>query len=199
MRYFQLTLAAAALLLFSCAGMSNPTVANDEAMSNTPDKSIHDFTMTTLEGDQQSLSEYKGKVLIIVNTASKCGYTPQYEDMQAYYEANKDRDVVILGFPANNFGGQEPGSDSEIAEFCEKNYGVNFPMFSKISVKGDDTHPLYQYLTNKDQNGRIDAKVGWNFNKFVVDQNGHVVAHFGSSDKVSEQKISELVDELLKG
>ena len=112
---------------------------------------------------------------MIVNTASECGLTPQYENLQSLYEQNKDNNFVIVGFPANNFGGQEPGSNEEIAQFCKMNYGVSFPMMSKISVKGDDMHPIYSYLTQKSKNGLEDSEVAWNFQKYLIDENGKLV------------------------
>ena len=125
--------------------------------------SVHQFTMSDINGQDVNLSQYKGKVVLIVNVASKCGLTPQYRDLQKLYAEKKNQGLVILGFPANNFAGQEPGTDDEIESFCQKNYGVSFPMFSKISVKGDDIHPLYQFLTDKEKNGVMDSKVKWNF------------------------------------
>lgn len=138
-------------------------------------KSIHDFKVTDLYGESFDFSTLKGKKIMVVNTASECGLTPQYEQLQAIYEKYKDKNFVIVGFPANNFGAQEPGSDKEIAAFCKKNYGVSFPMMSKISVKGDDMHELYQFLTQKSQNGLEDSEVKWNFQKYLLDEKGHLV------------------------
>ncbi len=156
------------------------------------DMSVYDFTMTTLDGIEQDLSDYKGKVLIIVNTASKCGLTPQYESLEAYYKANKDNGIEILGFPANNFLKQEPGTDEEIASFCQKNYGVSFPMFSKISVKGKDQDPLYQYLTSA-----TGEKVKWNFQKFIIDKNGKVVASIAPRQTIDDPASLELINKYL--
>lgn len=150
-------------------------------------KTIYDFTMQDINGEKVSLDQYKGKVVLIVNTASKCGLTPQYEDLQKLYDEYKDKDFVILGFPANNFLSQEPGTDDEIKEFCSLNYGVSFPMFSKISVKGNDINPLYQYLTRKDENGVLDASVSWNFQKFLINRNGILVASFSPKTTVDEE------------
>tara|TARA_Y100000768_G_C23956375_1_gene673023 strand:+ start:832 stop:1371 length:540 start_codon:yes stop_codon:yes gene_type:complete len=147
------------------------------------DKTVYQFTMTTIDGKDVSISEYKGKVILFVNTASECGYTPQYEGLQKLYEKYNDQGLVILGFPSNDFGGQEPGSDDEIQAFCTKNYGVTFPMFSKITVKGADKHPLYQFLTEKTNNGKVEQEVKWNFFKFLVNRNGEVVQAFPSSVK----------------
>ena len=138
-------------------------------------KTLHDFTVKTIDGAEFPLSAFKGKKVLIVNVASKCGLTPQYKDLQALYEKYKDRDFVIIGFPANNFGGQEPGTNEEIKAFCTLNYGVTFPMMQKISVKGDDMAPLYRWLTLKSENGKDDAEVTWNFQKFVIDENGRRV------------------------
>ena len=130
--------------------------------------SIYDFKVPGLDGEID-FSKYKGKKIMIVNTASKCGNTPQYAELEKLYEANKDK-LVIVGFPANNFGGQEPGTNGEIVEFCKKNYGVTFPMAAKISVKGDDAAAIYKWLCNKSENGVMDATITWNFNKFLLEQ-----------------------------
>ena len=142
-------------------------------------KSIYDFKLEGLEGGTIDFSKYKGKKILIVNTASKCGYTPQYEELQKLYDTYKDK-LVIVGFPANNFGGQEPATNTEIKEFCKKNYGVTFPMAAKISVKGDDIAPIYKYLTSKAENGVLDAVVGWNFGKFLLDEKGTLLQYFSS-------------------
>jgi len=159
--------------------------------------SVHQFTMTNIDGESVSLEQYKGKVILIVNTASKCGLTPQYKDLEALYEAKKDEGLVILGFPANNFASQEPGSDTEIAAFCEKNYGVSFPMFSKISVKGKDMHPLYQFLTQKAKNGVEDSEVSWNFQKYLLDQNGVLQAVISPRTSVSDADVMSQINGLL--
>jgi glutathione peroxidase len=137
-------------------------------------KSFYDFTVKDITGKEFAFEQLKGKKVMIVNTASKCGLTPQYEDLQSLYEKYGSENFVIIGFPANNFMGQEPGSDKEIAAFCESNYGVSFPMMSKISVKGKDMHPLYQYLTQKQYNGLEDSKVKWNFQKYLVNDQGQL-------------------------
>lgn len=162
-----------------------------------PVKSVYEFKMKTIDGKEQSLSDYKGKVLLIVNVASKCGLTPQYKDIEALYEKYKDKGLVVLGFPANNFMGQEPGSDKEIKEFCTLKYDVTFPMFSKISVKGKDQHPLYQYLTNKENNGVIDADVKWNFQKFLIDKNGKVITSFSPQTSVAEKSVLDEIEKAL--
>jgi glutathione peroxidase len=164
----------------------------------TPPASVHDFTMTDIDDQPVELSKYKGKVLLIVNTASKCGLTPQYEGLQATYEKYQDQDLVILGFPANNFMRQEPGKNSQIKEFCTSNFKVTFPMFSKISVKGKDIHPLYQYLTSKEKNGKLNAPVAWNFQKFLVDREGNVLTSFAPGEKVTDEKIIKVIEKALK-
>jgi glutathione peroxidase len=139
--------------------------------------SVHDFQVQSNAGEEVSLSRYKGKALLIVNTASQCGYTPQYKGLEALYQAYKDRGLEILAFPSNDFGGQEPGTNQEIKKFCELRYRTTFPLFAKIPVKGPQAHPLYRYLTSLPANG---GEVTWNFNKFLVDPSGKVVAHLES-------------------
>ena len=138
-------------------------------------ENIYQFKVTDLYGSEFDFSSLKGKKIMVVNTASECGLTPQYSDLQKLYDTYKEEDFVIIGFPANNFGGQEPGSDMQIATFCKENYGVSFPMMSKISVKGDDMHEVYQFLTNKSKNGLQDSDVAWNFQKYLIDENGELV------------------------
>lgn len=152
--------------------------------------SVYDFKVPSLGGDTIDFSQYKGKYLLIVNTASQCGYTKQYADLEKLYETQKDK-LVIVGFPANNFGGQEPGSNAEIKEFCQKNYGVTFPMAEKVSVKGNDTHPLFQYLTSKEKNGVQDAEIKWNFTKFLLDKNGKLLAVFPSAVNPMSEEITK--------
>lgn len=156
---------------------------------------LYSFTMKTIDGKDKSLSDYKGKVLLIVNVASKCGYTPQYKDLEALYEKYKDRGFMILGFPANNFLWQEPGTNEEIKKFCTTNYGVTFDMFSKISVKGKDQDPLYKYLTEESP---VTGNVKWNFQKYLVDRNGNVVAKYQPDTKPLEQEVTAKIEELLK-
>jgi len=138
-------------------------------------QNIYQFKVKTLNGDDFDFSSLKGKKIMVVNTASKCGLTPQYKDLQALYDTYKKDNFVIIGFPANNFGSQEPGTNKEIAVFCQQNYGVTFPMMAKISVKGDDMHPIYQFLTQKSKNGFQDSEVKWNFQKYLIDEKGHLV------------------------
>ncbi len=162
-----------------------------------PVKSVHDFKVKDIDGKEISLGQYKNKVLLFVNVASLCGNTPQYKDIQALYEKYKDKGLVVLGFPANNFMGQEPGSDKEIKKFCTREYAVTFPMFSKISVKGDDIAPLYAYLTQKAENGVLDAKVTWNFQKFLVDKKGNVITSFAPKKKVTEEEVIAAIEKAL--
>ncbi len=145
------------------------------AQSNKKQKNLYDFNVTDIDGKKFDLAQFKGKKVMIVNVASKCGLTPQYELLQELYEEYKNTGFVIIGFPANNFNGQEPGSNKDIKEFCTLNYGVTFPMMEKISVKGDDQSPLYKWLTQKSENGKIDQEVTWNFQKFLIDEKGNVV------------------------
>ncbi|MGB7070085.1 MAG: glutathione peroxidase [Pyrinomonadaceae bacterium] len=139
---------------------------------------MYEFTMKDIDGRDVSLEAYKGNVTMIVNTASKCGLTPQYAGLQYLYERYKEKGFVVLGFPANNFMGQEPGTEKEIKEFCDLNYRVSFPMFSKISVKGTDQHPFYTFLTNKGSNPGFDGDITWNFEKFLADRNGKIIDRF---------------------
>ncbi len=165
--------------------------------SQNSTKTIYGFTMNDINGKPVNLSDFKGKVVVIVNVASKCGLTPQYEDMQKFYDQYKDKGVVILAFPANNFMGQEPGTDEDIKAFCSKNYGVTFPVFSKISVKGKDKAPLYNFLTSKEENGVMDTSVKWNFQKYIIDREGKFVTFFDPGTKVSEQKFLDAITPLL--
>lgn len=138
-------------------------------------KSFYDFKVKNIDGDNFDLSSLKGKKVLVVNTASKCGFTPQYEDLQKLYDKYSFRGFVIIGFPANNFMKQEPGSEAEIKQFCTSKYNITFSMMSKISVKGNDIHPLYEWLTKKELNGKLDSKVKWNFQKYMIDENGKLV------------------------
>ncbi|QGY42106.1 redoxin family protein [Maribellus comscasis] len=150
---------------------------------------IHEFKVDDIDGNSFDLSSLKGKKVLVVNTASKCGLTPQYEQLQELYETYGGEDFVIIGFPANNFANQEPGSNEEIEEFCQKNYGVTFPMMSKISVKGDDMHPVYQWLTQKNRNGVMDSEVSWNFQKYLINKNGELVEMIAPKTKPNDEKI----------
>lgn len=161
-------------ILFSC---QNQAQKNKKTMETTPVKTenIYQFKVTDLYGKEFDFASLKGKKVLIVNTASECGLTPQYKDLEAIYEKYKSMNFVIVGFPANNFGAQEPGSNEQIAKFCEMNYGVTFPMMSKISVKGDDMHKVYQFLTQKTRNGLQDSEVEWNFQKYLINEQGQLV------------------------
>lgn len=160
-------------------------------------KSIYDYKVKTIDHKEISLSDYKGKTLLIVNVASQCGLTPQYKDLQALYDKYHAQGFEILGFPANNFGHQEPGTEEEIKSFCTKNYGVTFPMFEKVSVKGSDMCELYQFLTKKELNGVMNAEVSWNFEKFLIDKNGKLVANYEPTTKPMSEKITQKIEELL--
>lgn len=183
--HFSLLAAAAASL-----GMIAFADAAPGAGSKPAPRTVHDFRAVTIDGVSQTLSAYKGNVILIVNTASKCGYTPQYEGLEALYRKYRDRGFVVLGFPANNFMGQEPGGDAEIKAFCRTKYQTTFPLFSKISVKGKGIHPLYAYLT---RDSGFKGDVSWNFNKFLVALDGTVVARFGSgTDPLAKELTAKL-------
>lgn len=167
-----------------------------EATPVTEGPYVLGYTMPLLDGQQQDLSAFKGKVILIVNTASRCGLTGQYAGLQELYENKEAEGFVVLGFPANNFLGQEPGTDEQIAEFCKKNFGVSFPMFSKVSVKGDDACPLYRQLTSQPE--PIGGDIRWNFDKFLVDRDGKVVARFDPRTKPDDSRLLSKIDELLR-
>ncbi len=160
-------------------------------------KTILDFKMRNIDGKEVKLKKYKGDVLLVVNTASKCGYTPQYEGLQVTYAKYKDRGFSVLGFPANNFGAQEPGPETEIKEFCTSKYKVTFPMFAKISVKGEDQDPLYKFLTNKETNPDFAGDIKWNFSKFLVDRKGKVVARFEPKVKPDSEEVNAAIEKYL--
>ncbi len=160
--------------------------------------SVHDFTLDSLKGEPTPLASFKGKIVLVVNVASQCGYTPQYEGLQALYMKYKDQGLVIAGFPANNFGGQEPGSNEEIGAFCKSKYGVTFPMFSKISVKGGDIAPLYRFLTDKTANPKTGGDIQWNFTKFLVDRNGKVIQRFESAVEPLSPELESAIAAALK-
>lgn len=156
-------------------------------------KSFHDFTVKSIDGEDFDLSGLSGKRVMVVNTASECGLTPQYKDLQTLYEKYGSEDFVIIGFPANNFGKQEPGPNEKIKAFCELNYGVTFPMMAKISVKGDDIHPLYQWLTRKAENGVLDTEVVWNFQKFLINEDGELVKSLHPKTLPYDKEIMEWI------
>ena len=154
---------------------------------------FHDFEVQSLDGSTFDMSFVEGKKVLVVNTASKCGYTPQYETLQEIYEKYGDQDFVVIGFPANNFKNQEPGSAEEIREFCSVNYGVTFPMMAKISVKGEDKHPVYQWLTEKDKNGVKDSEVAWNFQKYLINPDGSLHAVYPPKTKPDDPEIVQWI------
>jgi glutathione peroxidase len=159
---------------------------------------VLDFTLNSLDGKPAPLADYRGKVVLIVNVASKCGYTPQYTGLEKIYEKYKDQGFVILGFPANNFGGQEPGTNEEIKTFCSSKYQVTFPMYSKVSVKGADSTPLYQFLTDKQSNPATAGEIKWNFTKFLVDRNGKVIARFEPAITPESADVTGAIEKALK-
>ncbi len=159
---------------------------------------IHDFTLKSIDGAPAPLAQYKGKVVLIVNVASRCGFTPQYAGLEALYRKYKDRGLVVLGFPANNFLWQEPGSDSEIKTFCSTKYGVTFPVFSKISVKGKDKAPLYQFLTDKKANPATGGEIAWNFTKFLAGRDGKVIARFAPNVAPDSEEMRQAIEAALR-
>ena len=165
-----------AILLVSCMDNNAQNVKKEAVVTSKPmeKQNIYQFKVTDLSGKEFDFATLKGKKILVVNTASKCGLTPQYENLQTIYDRYKDQNLVIVGFPANNFASQEPGTSTESASFCKQNYGVTFPMMDKISVKGDDMAPIYQFLTQKSKNGLEDSEVQWNFQKYLIDENGHL-------------------------
>lgn len=182
------------LSLLNSFGMLN-------AQNNFPElkeTSIYDFTMKTIQSKDKSMADYKGKVLVIVNVASKCGLTPQYKDLEATFEKYKEKGLMIAGFPANEFLAQEPGTDKDIAEFCSLNYGVSFDMYSKICVKGPEMHPIYQFLTQKKYNKLEDADIKWNFQKFIIDKTGKIVKVVSPRESIDSPENIALIESLLK-
>ena len=160
--------------------------------------SIYDFKMADIDGNDVNLADYKGKVLLIVNVASKCGFTPQYKGLQTLYSKYKEKGFEVLGFPANNFMRQEPGSNEQIKKFCQLKYNVSFPMFSKISVKGKDIHPLYKFLTEKKTNPQFPGEIKWNFNKLLIDRKGKIVNRFDSNVKPMDAYVIKAIEKALK-
>jgi glutathione peroxidase len=166
-------------------------------MSASAGSELYNFTLNSIDGKPAPLADYKGKVLMIVNVASQCGYTPQYSALESIYEKYKDKGFVILGFPANNFGAQEPGTNEEIKTFCTRKYNVTFPMYAKISVKGDDQSPLYSYLTRQTLPG-IGGDIKWNFTKFLVDRNGKVVQRFEPAITPDSKEVTGAIEKQLQ-
>lgn len=187
--------ALSALLLLSCFD-SNKIASRPMETSNAQPsgKSIYDFSVNSLSGEPVSLEQFRGKKIIILNVASKCGYTPQYADWEKFYSENKD-EVVVLGFPCNDFMGQEPGSATDIAEFCQKNYGVSFPMFEKVHVKGEQKAPLYQWLTDPAQNGWNSQEPSWNFCKYLINEKGQLTHFFASKVKPGSEEFVAAIGE----
>lgn len=184
--------AAVGSLITACVFGKTKTI--DPAKIATPASSVYDIALLGLDGKTPiNLAQYKGKKILFVNTASKCGYTPQYEDLEKLYLQMGDK-LVIIGCPCNQFMDQEPGTAAEIAEFCQKNYGVTFPISEKLNVKGNNQHSLYKWLCNKSQNGALDATVGWNFNKFLINENGNLVGYFPSSVKPMDAELLEAIN-----
>jgi glutathione peroxidase len=187
-----LKLIISSLIFISCAAQSNNSVSNEVPIPTMAASTIYDFKVPALDGSIIDFAAFKGKKILIVNTASKCGFTKQYEALEALAKKYQDK-LVVVGFPANNFMGQEPGTNEEIKEFCKKNYGVSFPMAAKISVKGGDIAPIYKWLCNKSENGVLDAKIKWNFNKFLLDEKGVIITKFDSDvTPMSEELTSKL-------
>lgn len=162
-----------------------------------PMKSIYDFTMKDIDGKDVSLADFKGKVLLVVNVASKCGFTGQYAGLEKLYQTYAGKGLVVLGFPANNFMGQEPGTEAEIKNFCTLTYGVTFPMFAKISVKGKDIHPLYAFLTSKEKNPEHGGAISWNFNKFLIGRDGRILEHFDSRTAPDNPELIAAIEQAL--
>ncbi|MEN8186773.1 MAG: glutathione peroxidase [Bacteroidota bacterium] len=186
------TLILAVILSFFACRKSNVIIAQNNQKNTS--ETIYQFKVKDINGEEFDFSTLKGKKIMVVNTASKCGNTPQYEDLQNLYEKYKDQNFIIVGFPANNFLSQEPGTDQEIAEFCKQNYGVTFPMMSKISVKGNDIHPVYQFLTQKSKNGFQDSKVKWNFQKYLIDEKGYVVGIVNPKTLPNDKKVISWIE-----
>ena len=185
--------ACGALLL----ALAVPALAADTAVEEAEVTSVLDHTVENIDGEEVALKDYKGDVLLMVNVASKCGLTPQYEQLQAVYEQYKDQDFKVLGFPANNFLSQEPGTNEEIKFFCTEKYDVTFDMFSKISVKGDDKAPLYAYLTEEETNPEFAGDITWNFEKFLVSRAGEIIARFSPRTKPDDPKVIEAIEAAL--
>ncbi len=183
-------------LLMLVSAYSISKAHNSKATSvtdNTMEKSFYEFNMKDLNGTEVDFSTFKGKTIMVVNVASKCGYTPQYEALQKLYAEHSDK-LVILGFPANNFGGQEPGSNEEIKSFCSENYGVTFPMFEKVSVKGFDKHPIYRWLTDSNLNGWNNEEPSWNFCKYILNEEGELIKYFPSKVSPLDQEILDIIN-----
>lgn len=203
--FFPIALIGALFLTAGFTGISSfikPTGMNLRFWKSEPTaqqevETVYQFTVQDLYGKEVSLADYKGKVLLIVNTASKCGLTPQLKGLEGLYEAYKDRGFVVLGFPSNDFAGQEPLEGEAIAEFCTKNYGVTFPVFDKVKVKGQDACPLYKFLADSERNGKVDTKPAWNFHKYLIDREGRVQDYFASPTAPDSDKVRKAIEALL--
>jgi len=182
---------------FSCKPKGESSATSEPPQQSVAAESIYGFKLDDIEGNPVKLAEYEGKVLLIVNVASECGFTPQYAGLQAIYEKYKDRGFAVLGFPANNFGNQEPGTNAQIKQFCTTTYGVTFPMFSKISVKGEDKHPLYRHLCATEPGRQFGGEIKWNFNKFLIDRNGQVIAVYGSKTEPQDPQLTVDIENAL--
>ena len=169
------------LLICSLGLIGMTTIQCNELVSNDDKSGFYNFTLNTIDGVPNKMSTYQGKVCLIVNVASRCGYTSQYANLEKVYQAYKNKGFMVLGFPANNFGGQEPGTDQEIKTFCSSSYNVNFNMYGKISVKGNDKHPLFTFLTSGAANSNLAGEIGWNFEKFLIDKNGKLIKRYKSN------------------
>lgn len=167
------------------------------AVAVAGEKSVYDFTLNSIEGEPTSLAKFRGKVVLLVNVASRCGFTPQYSALEKVYETFKERNFVIVGIPANNFGGQEPGSNQEIKMFCSTKYNVTFPMMAKVSVKGDDKTPLYQFLTDKSANPQTGGEIQWNFTKFLIGPDGRPVARFEPQVTPDDPQVTSAIEKEL--
>jgi glutathione peroxidase len=194
----QLFLIPSALLLLACGDqMTVGPVKVPVQQANAPSPtmtSFHTLSVTDIHGKPYSFEQLKGKKVLLVNTASECGYTPQYRQLQELYTTYKDKGLVVLGFPSNDFGGQEPGSEQQIEQFCQANYGVTFPMMSKVSTKGADKHPVYRWLTEKALNGKMDSEVKWNFQKYLVDEQGDLVTMLASAADPLGAEVTDWVE-----
>jgi glutathione peroxidase len=193
MRSSRLALAGAALGLAIAVALA--AAADHHENEETEATSVLGFTLARIDGTPQPLSDYRGQVVLLVNVASKCGFTPQYEGLEALYERYRERGFAVLGFPSNDFGGQEPGTNAQIADFCRSTYGVEFPMFAKIKVKGEGTHPLYQHLTSLP--APIGGEVEWNFQKYLLNRRGEVVAKFSPDTKPQDAELVGKLEVLL--
>ncbi len=198
MRSLLLSMLTLSLFVVGCSQSHTETTADKTTMEENTMATTANYTeisFETIHGEPASLNDFKGKVVLAVNVASKCGYTPQYKGLEELYKNHKDNGLVVIGFPANNFGNQEPGTEEEILEFCTSNFGVTFPMMSKVSVKGDDKHPLFAYLTEE---SNIPGEIKWNFSKFLFDREGNLVARYESGVTPQDDELTGKISELLQ-